>query len=261
MEPNTTNTLPPTVLVIFGATGNLSTKKIFPALYRLLELGRLPEQFHIVGIIRNSNIDALFQELEITLLRQTHGCDTDILARLKGMTSLFTMDSTLEADYLRLESLLDDMDATYGAKHNRLYYLAIPPAIFKSVLTCLASAGLNHEEDGAARRILVEKPFGTDLASARELVEMMSTHFTETQTFRIDHYLAKETAQNILVFRFNNPVIEGIWGRHFIDHIQITSAETQGVADRAAFYDGMGALRDIVQSHLLQLMALTMMDE
>lgn len=261
MEPNSeTSILPATALVIFGATGNLSGKKIFPALYRLLELGRLPEHFVIIGVVRSSVQKTIFQELEITLLRQRGGCDIEILNRLKDMTQLIQMDSTVQEDYQRLSEMLDAVDAKTGVKHNRLYYLAIPPSIFKTVLECLGAAGLNKEEGGIAQRILVEKPFGTDLASARGLVGTMNAYFSEAQTFRIDHYLAKETAQNILTFRFNNPVIDGIWGRHSIDHIQITSAETNDVADRAAFYEGMGALRDLVQSHLLQLVALTMME-
>lgn len=258
MEQNTTP-LPPTALVIFGATGNLSGKKIFPALYRLLELGKLPEHFVIIGVVRGSVQKTIFQDLEITILRQNGTCDQALVAKLKASTQLIQMDSTVEDDYLRLKELLDEIDQKSGVKHNRLYYLAIPPAIFRTVLVCLGAAGLN-QEDGAAARILVEKPFGTDLSSARELVTTMNAYFSEVQTFRIDHYLAKETAQNILTFRFNNPIIDGIWGRHSIDHIQITSAETNDVADRATFYEGMGALRDIVQSHLLQLVALTMME-
>lgn len=258
MEPNTT-TFPPTALVIFGATGNLSGKKIFPALYRLLELGRLPDNFVIIAVVRSSLQKTIFQDLEITLLRQRGSCDAALIAELKKMTQLIMMDSTVEDDYRSLKVLLEKIDADSGVKHNRLYYLAIPPAIFRTVLVCLATVGLNKEE-GAASRILVEKPFGTDLASARELVATMNAYFSEAQTFRIDHYLAKETAQNILTFRFNNPIVDGIWGRHSIDHIQITSAETNDVADRATFYEGMGALRDIVQSHLLQLVALTMME-
>jgi glucose-6-phosphate 1-dehydrogenase len=258
-EQNTT-TFPPTALVIFGATGNLSGKKIFPALYRLLELGRLPENFVIIGVVRNSLQKTIFQDLEITLLRQRGSCDQELLSKLRGMTQLIQMDSTVEDDYRALKAMLNDIDTKSGVKHNRLFYLAIPPSIFRTVLVCLAAVGLNMEDDGVAHRILVEKPFGTDLASARDLVATMNAYFTEVQTFRIDHYLAKETAQNILTFRFNNPLIDGIWGRHSIDHIQITSAETNDVADRAAFYEGMGALRDIVQSHLLQLVALTMME-
>ena len=258
MEQNTTP-LPPTALVIFGATGNLSGKKIFPALYRLLELGRLPQHFVIIGVVRGSVQKTIFQDLEITILRQRGSCDPELIAKLKACTELIQMDSTVEDDYCHLKEMLDGVDKKAGVKHNRLYYLAIPPSIFRTVLVCLGAAGLN-QEDGAAARILVEKPFGTDLSSARELVATMNAYFSEAQTFRIDHYLAKETAQNILTFRFNNPLIDGIWGRHSIDHIQITSAETNDVADRAAFYEGMGALRDIVQSHLLQLVALTMME-
>lgn len=252
---------PPTTLVIFGATGNLSATKIFPALYRLLELGRLPESFTIVAVVRKEvTKEQFFAALEKHLTGEGRDGSTTVLALLQERTRLIHMDSTNERDYAKLKNLLEEIDAKGKVVHNRLYYLAIPPSIFHAVLTALAHTGLNKESSGSAARILVEKPFGTDLESARTLIATMNEHFTEAQTFRIDHYLAKETAQNILTFRFNNPIIDGIWGRHSIDHIQITSAETKSVKDRAAFYEGMGAMRDIVQSHLFQLMALTMME-
>lgn len=257
----TSNRLPPTVLVIFGATGNLVGRKLLPALYHLMEAGRLPKSFRIVCVVRkDTTIESLVQQTEITLLRQDHECDPEILKRLQACMSIVKMDSTNKAEYRNLLNLLDELDKQAKIIHNRLFYLAIPPAIFNTVIGCLSYAGLNKPAKASSSRILIEKPFGTDYKDAKELVEFISNHFSEEQVFRIDHYLAKETAQNILVFRFNNPLIDDIWGRQFIDHIQITAAETIGIEGRAAFYEGMGALRDIVQSHLLQLMALVLME-
>ena len=266
MEENAPNKpkktqLPPSVLVIFGITGNLAQSKLLPALYQLLKLNHLPERFSVVGIFRegNINLDNIIQQTEIKLLRERKECDPVILERLKNMIKPVYMDSTKQEDYYKLSQELEQIDHEFKVAHQRLFYLAIPPNIFKSVIGCLGNAGLNVETD-AARRIFVEKPFGSNLASAKDLVEHISSHFNEHQIYRIDHYLAKETAQNILAFRFNNPLVEDIWGRQFIDHIQITASEIIGIEGRADFYEAMGALRDIVQSHLLQLMALMMME-
>lgn len=255
-------TKPPSVLVIFGSTGNLVQKKLIPSLYHLLKDGFLPEEFTIYCVARDydATIDSIVEKAEIALLRQSTNVDDNTLELLKSHMRLIFMDSTNKEDYVRLRDKLDELDAEKNIKHNRLYYLAIPPAIFQDVIECLGSANLNDESAGVARRILVEKPFGTNLQSARELVEHIGHYFNENQVYRIDHYLAKETAQNILAFRYNNPIIEDLWGRQFIDHIQITAAETIDIEGRANFYDNMGAMRDLVQSHLLQLLALTMME-
>jgi glucose-6-phosphate 1-dehydrogenase len=253
---------PATTLIIFGSTGNLVQKKLIPSLYHLLKDGFLPDDFNIVCVARDydATIDSIVEKAEISLLRQSSDINDTILGNLKAKMKLFFMDSTNGDDYVRLRNMLDGLDAEKGLKHNRLYYLAIPPDIFPVVVECLGRAGLNNETDNVSRRILVEKPFGTNLETARRLVSHISQYFNEQQVYRIDHYLAKETAQNILAFRFNNPLIEDLWGRQFIDHIQITSAETIDIEGRANFYDNMGALRDLVQSHLLQLLALTMME-
>ncbi len=252
----------PTALVIFGATGNLVQKKLLPALYHLLKGNFLPENFTIVCVVRDetATIESIAEKAEIALLRREHDEDESIMNKLKERMRLVTMDSTSQDDYHKLRDMLDSIDQEKGIAHNRLYYLAIPPAIFPTVIACLGNAGLNNEENGTARRVLVEKPFGTNLQSAQELVNHIGQYFAEHQVYRIDHYLAKETAQNILTFRFNNPLVEDLWGRQFIDHIQITAAEQTDIEGRANFYEGMGALRDIVQSHLLQVLALTMME-
>jgi len=256
------NTPPATALVIFGSTGNLAQKKLLPALYHLLKGGYLPQDFSVVCVARDesSTVDSIIEKARGSLSHHGQNIDEAALEQLKQRMQMIVMDSTNQDDFHRLKDVLDGIDQYTQKRHNRLFYLAIPPNIFTSVISCLGNVGLDNEEEGASRRILVEKPFGTNLASAKELVSHIAEHFKEHQVYRIDHYLAKETAQNILAFRFNNPIIEDLWGRQFIDHIQITAAETIDIEGRANFYEGMGALRDLVQSHLLQLMALTMME-
>jgi glucose-6-phosphate 1-dehydrogenase len=258
MKPAITD---PSALIIFGITGNLSQHMLLPALYHLESEHLLPEKFVIVGVFRREpDIDAILKEAEIQILRTREEADPTVLAQLRARIHPIKMNSTEPDDFKRLSTLLQDLDIAAETTLNHLFYLAIPPNIFKKVIGNLAASGLNASGPKHASRILVEKPFGDDLASAEELIGFMSEHFDEKQIFRIDHYLAKETAQNILTFRFNNPLIEGIWSRQFIDHIQITAIEKIGIQGRAAFYENMGALRDFVQSHLMQLMALIMME-
>ncbi len=259
MKPSATT---PAALVIFGATGDLAQHMLLPALYHLESEGLLPEKFAIVGIFRREpDVTEIIQEAEIQLLRSHSEVDLDVLAKLKARIHTVKMDSTNPDHFKLLAAKLRELDKIAEVKLNHLFYLAIPPSIFKSVIGNLASAGLNgSKNDDRESRILVEKPFGDDYDSAKDLIAFMSEHFEEKQIFRIDHYLAKETAQNILTFRFNNPLIEGMWSRQFIDHIQITAIEKIGIMGRAAFYENIGALRDFVQSHLMQLMALVMME-
>ena len=252
----------PTALVIFGVTGNLAQHMLLPALYHLDHQGLLPEKFYIIGIFRREpDVDALLVQASGQLERNGVTIDEPTMQRLRGRIHPVKMDSTIAEDFEHLTTKLAELDSLSEAKLSHLFYLAIPPNIFQQVLTNLAASGLNQPGPGdRASRILVEKPFGDDLASATALIEFMSKHFDESQIYRIDHYLAKETAQNILTFRFNNPLIEGIWSRQFIDHIQITAIEKIGIEGRGVFYENMGALRDFVQSHLMQLMALVMME-
>ena len=254
--------LKPSVLVVFGVTGNLARNKLLPALYQLLRFNHLPEEFVIIGVYRDASfsLDSLIEQVRGVLAADGTVVDEVALQKLKRVFRPIQMESTLHSDFLKLRTLLDEIDQTTGKRHNRLFYMAIPPDIFKSVVQCLADAGMNTHDSESTSRILVEKPFGSDLATARDLINYMGQCFHEDQIYRIDHYLAKETAQNILAFRFNNPLIEDIWGRQFIDHIQITAAESIGIEGRTSFYEGMGAARDIIQSHLLQLMALVMME-
>lgn len=258
----TSHTPLPTALVIFGASGNLSQIKLLPALYELLAYNHLPKNFTVVAIFRSSSIslDALMDRVELAMLRQGRTVDQSILRRLRGLIRPITMDSTKPEDYDRLRDMLDSLDTETGVQHQRVFYLAIPPKIFMPVIECLSHAKLNIETNGVARRIFVEKPFGRDLETATALIDGIKEHFGEHQIYRIDHYLAKETAQNILTFRFRNPLIKSIWSREGIDYIHIRALEKIGIEGRANFYEGMGALRDLIQSHLLQLMALVMMD-
>ncbi len=252
----------PAALVIFGVTGDLAQHMLLPALYHLESEGLLPEKLAIVGIFRREpDVTEIIQEAEIQLLRSHSEVDLDVLAKLKSRIHTVKMDSTNPDHFNLLVAKLRELDKSAGVKLNHLFYLAIPPNIFKKVIGNLAASGLNRSKDGEREsRILVEKPFGDDYDSAKELIAFMSERFDEKQIFRIDHYLAKETAQNILTFRFNNPLIEGMWSRQFIDHIQITAIEKIGIQGRTAFYENIGALRDFVQSHLMQLMALVMME-
>ena len=251
----------PSALVIFGVTGNLSQHMLLPALYHLENEGLLPDKFAIVGIFRRTpDVGALLKEAELQILRSHSDVNATVLAKLGQRINTIKMNSTDPHDFKQLAETLDRLDVEADTKLAHLFYLAIPPGIFKQVISNLAAAGLNKQDQDRPSRILIEKPFGDDLASARNLIDYMARHFDEKQIFRIDHYLAKETAQNILTFRFNNPVIEGLWSRQFIDHIQITAIEKIGIQGRAAFYENMGALRDFVQSHLMQLMAIVMME-
>ncbi|PID32258.1 glucose-6-phosphate dehydrogenase [Candidatus Saccharibacteria bacterium] len=260
--PNRTQPLPPSILTIFGMSGNLAQTKLLPAIYHLLAKDLLPQDFSVLGVFRSSSksLDHVLQQVEINLLRRHIDVDERALRKLRSIIHPIIMDSTNQADYTLLSQAIAAIDNQNDTPHNRLFYLAIPPDIFHNVIDCLRRAGLSQETTSYASRILVEKPFGTDYDSAKQLIKTMKQHVHERQIYRIDHYLAKENAQNILTFRFSNPLFEGMWGKHAIDHIQITAAESIGIDDRGSFYENMGALRDFVQSHLMQMMCLVTME-
>lgn len=251
-----------TVLIIFGATGNLVQNKLLPAIYNILKSHNLDIDLEIIFVSRNPKIvkEDILNKLDHQLMESTHQQKKKIRDFIKDRSRVIKLDSAEPEDFLKLKILLEDIDIQKNEKQNHLYYLAIPPAVFKSVVLCLAGVGLNIQNNQAYRRILVEKPFGINLYDAKNLIKFTRKYFNENQIYRIDHYLAKETVQNILTFRFNNPLISGIWNRKFIDHISITAYESIDIEGRAVFYEGMGALRDIIQSHLLQVMAITMME-
>ena len=252
----------PCTIVIFGATGDLTHRKLVPALYNLAADGDLPPAVTIVGFARREKSDDQFRnELENAsrkFSRQT--VRDDIWKTFAESIVYHRSEFEDEGGYKTLAKRLDKIDKESGTRGNRLFYLAAAPDQFESILKHLKAAGLNETCKGSWARVIVEKPFGTDLPSARELNRIVRNSFTEDQTYRIDHFLGKETAQNILVLRFANAIFAPLWNTHYVDSVQITAAETLGVETRAGFYEHAGALRDMVQNHLLQLLCLVAME-
>jgi glucose-6-phosphate 1-dehydrogenase len=244
--------------VIFGATGNLARVKLLPALYQLERAGRLPAAMPVIGIGRRDwDTPAWCQEVRAALEAAVKGGpDEAVLKRLEQRLEYFRLDLKRPDDYLPLADALGD-----GQRYprNLVFYLSISPEYYARVARSLAAAGLNRAQ-GSWSRLVVEKPFGYDLESARILDASLHKDFAEGQIYRIDHYLGKDTVQNIFVFRFANLMLEPLWNRNYIDHVQITQAETRGIEGRAGYFDGAGALRDMIQSHLLQVMALAAME-
>lgn len=255
----TMRSVPATALVIFGITGDLARRKLIPALYHLAEGNLLPDDFHIVGVTRQQiTAEELFGSLE----KFVPNPSPQTVGWLITHTSVFTMDLLNQEDYIRLKTTLDELETTIGIPMQRVIYLSIPAQSYAPIVKLLGSSGTHNKSAmGAPCRLLVEKPFGFDLTSATELIKTLSEHFTEDQLYRIDHYLAKETAQNILAFRFDNPLFKPLWDSKHIRQVTITAHEKIGIEGRIAFYEQTGALRDLIQSHLLQLLALVLMDE
>jgi glucose-6-phosphate 1-dehydrogenase len=248
----------PCAIVIFGASGDLTHKKLFPALYSLAFRRLLPERLAIVGVARTEGTDDQFRA-DMEQAVKAHARDPfrdDVWQSLAAGMRWLTTDFADEGGENKLHSTLAGLDEEFGLGGNRVYYLAIPPSAFPEVVEAVGK----REDSNGWTRIIVEKPFGHDLASARELSELVTRYFDESEIFRIDHYLGKETVQNMLALRFANGIFEPIWNRQFIDHVQITVAESIGIESRAGYYERAGAIRDIFQNHLLQLLALTAME-
>jgi glucose-6-phosphate 1-dehydrogenase len=252
----------PCNIVIFGATGDLTHRKLLPALYNIFASGELPPEVSIIGFARRPKTDDEFRnemgEAVRKFSRQTVRDELwDNFAK-----SLFYHQSDFDnADgYRSLGERLNQLDHERGTGGNRLFYFAAGPEQFETILQHLKEAGLNKSPNGGWSRVIIEKPFGTDLASARELNRVVDSAFSEDATFRIDHFLGKETAQNIMVLRFANAIFEPLWNTRYIDHVQITAAETLGVEARGGYYETAGALRDMVQNHLIQLLCLVGME-
>jgi glucose-6-phosphate 1-dehydrogenase len=248
----------PCILVIFGASGDLTRRKLFPALYSLAYRRLLPDQFAIVGVARMEVTDEEFKE-RMKEAVQEYGRDEfreDVWELLADGMRYVAMDFADEQGEDHVAETLNELDEERGTRGNRVYYLATPPDVFA---TAVREIGKRRKTQGWTR-LIVEKPFGRDLQSARELQSVIERYFDETEVFRIDHYLGKETVQNMMVLRFANGIFEPIWNRQFVDHVQVTVAESMGIEGRAAYYEQAGAVRDIFQNHLLQLVAITAME-
>jgi glucose-6-phosphate 1-dehydrogenase len=245
----------PTTLVIFGATGDLARRKLLPALYNLAHEGALPERFHLVGVSRkemeHGDYRAECEEAIRSFSRRTP--DEEVLAGLLGEVRYVPGTFDEESVYEELEKVLGEFEERTGEPLNRAFYLSTAPSFFPVIVEALGRQGLAAHED-AEVRLIIEKPFGTSLAEATELNRQVLAVFEEAQVFRIDHYLGKETVQNMLAFRFANGMFEPLWNRNYIEHVQITAAEDIGIGSRAGYYDHAGALRDLIQNHMLQLL-------
>ena len=250
----------PCVVVIFGASGDLTKRKLLPALFHLEQAGLLPEQFGIVGVARR-DLGATFAEDMKKGIVEFGGVKdgADKLDEFIGKVSYHAMNFDDDDGYTGLKSQLEKYDQQHGTKGNRLFYLAVAPEYFSDIIHRLGDHGMAHPDKGNVR-VIIEKPFGHDLESARELNDDVNKVFDENQIFRIDHYLGKETVQNILVFRFANGIFEPIWNRNYIDHVQITAAESIGIEGRGPFYEKAGALRDVVQNHMMELLSFVCME-
>jgi glucose-6-phosphate 1-dehydrogenase len=251
----------PTTLVIFGASGDLAKRKLLPAIYNLAHEGALPERFNLIGCARSEWSDDEFRDVAreaIQRFSRRRPDDTvldSLLERARYVSGNFDDASVFE----KIGGLAEQEDDDAGIAFNRVFYLAVAPTFFETIAEQLGQAGMNKRED-AEVRIVVEKPFGHDLASALHLNNALLSVFEERQVYRIDHYLGKETVQNTLVLRFANGIFEPVWSRSYVDHVQITASEDVALEGRAGYYDNAGALRDLIQNHLLQLLMLTSME-
>ena len=253
----------PSGLVIFGVTGDLSQKKLMPAVYDLANRGLLPPGFALVGFARREWKNQDFMEVVHESVKKYARTPyrEDVWRQLSEGIRFVAGDFDDDDAFDRLTKTLSELDANRGTMGNHAFYLSIPPRSFPVVTEQLRRSGLATPKDGEWRRVVIEKPFGSDLVSARELNAVVESVFPPDSVFRIDHYLGKETVQNILALRFANMFYEPIWNSNYVDHVQITMAEDVGVGGRAGYYDGIGAARDVIQNHLLQLLALTAMEE
>ena len=255
----------PSAVVIFGASGDLTRRKLMPALFSLASKQLLPPETAIVGFARQEMTDESYRAQmreDVEHLGGVEDIDSEVwdsfASRLRYITASFDEPDAFE----RLRGVLDELDRERGTKGNRVYYLATAPTFFPLIAERLGETGLTTHtpRGGQFSRLIVEKPFGTDLSTARELNERLSDVFDEDQIYRIDHYLGKETVQNLMVLRFGNAIFEPIWNRRYVDHVQITVAESLGVGTRGGYYDRSGALRDIVQNHMMQVLSVIAME-
>jgi glucose-6-phosphate 1-dehydrogenase len=251
----------PTALIIFGATGDLAQRKLLPAIYNLAHEGQLPERFEVIGVGRRTHEDEDFRDTVIASIERfsRRRPDPNVLEGLLEDSRYVQGSFDDDEIYEELARTLGEFDAGAGRKLDRVFYLSTAPEFFPLIAAKLGEAGL-AESEGVETRIVIEKPFGYDLASARRLNAQLLEVFDEQQIFRIDHYLGKETVQNLMALRFANALFEPVWNRNYIDSVQITAAEDIGIGGRAGYYERAGALRDLVQNHMLQLLALLAME-
>ena len=246
-------------IVIFGASGDLTHRKLIPALYNLYKIGRLSENFSVLGVARSELNDETFREKMREALIHNEETTPETLDAFCSHLYYQAVNTFDAQDYGKLVPRLDELHDKYQTCGNTLYYMSTPPSLYGVIPECLAAHGLNTEEYGW-KRIIVEKPFGYDEKTAQALDVQIHRFFEEHQIYRIDHYLGKETVQNLLVLRFSNGWFEPLWNRNFIDYVEITGAESIGVEERGGYYDGSGAMRDMFQNHLLQVLAMVAME-
>jgi glucose-6-phosphate 1-dehydrogenase len=254
---DSTRRAPAGVLVVVGASGDLTARKLLPALEQLSRRRLLPQAFAVVGVARTELTDDGFRQLMSDSVPDAGPAWADVIKASRYVTGDYSHPGTFQS----LASTIGEIERDIGSSGNRTFYLATIPAVFQEVADGLGAAGLNRAPSAdTAVRLVIEKPFGRDLGSARALDADLHRHFDETQIYRIDHYLGKETVQNVLALRFANAIFEPLWNRSYIDHVQITVAESLGVEKRGGFYETAGALRDIVQNHVMQVLSLTLME-
>ncbi len=253
----------PCGMVIFGVTGDLARKKLMPAIYDLANRGLLPPGFSLVGFARRDWADQDFAKVVHDSVREHARTEfrEEVWHQLAEGFRFVPGEFDDDQAFAQLKQTIEDLDRVRGTGGNHAFYLSIPPRYFGDVVGQLQEHGLTEDRPGTWRRVVVEKPFGSDLRTAQKLNETLSGVFSPESVFRIDHYLGKETVQNILAMRFANMLFEPIWNSNYVDHVQITMAEDIGIGGRAGYYDGIGAARDVIQNHLIQLMALTAMEE
>jgi glucose-6-phosphate 1-dehydrogenase len=251
----------PCIVVIFGASGDLTKRKLLPALFHLKQQNLLPEDFSVVGVARRDLSATFGADMQDGILKGG-GVDAGDSALKPFMEKVkyFATDFDNDEGFEKLKAFLADLDKQYGTKGNRLFYLAVAPEYFADIAGRLAKHGMTQAGEGNWVNVIIEKPFGTDLESAKKLNTEINAVLHESQIFRIDHYLGKETVQNILVFRFGNALFEPIWNRNFIDHIEITAAESIGIEGRGPFYEKAGALRDVLQNHVMEVLSFVAME-
>jgi glucose-6-phosphate 1-dehydrogenase len=255
---------PPTIITIFGATGDLSTNKLIPALFDLFQNGYLPFSFKVIGVSRREFSHEKYRDIaKNSIIEKATSFKEDLLDEF--LTHISYTQGTFDdkESYERLKSVLEREEHLFGQCTNKLFYLAVPPVYYKGIFEKLAASGLTKpcSDETGWTRILVEKPFGNDITTAQELDQVLGSLFKEEQIFRIDHYLAKEALQDILMFRFSNTLFEPLWNKDYIERVELTLSEKKGVDGRGAFYDGIGALRDVGQNHLLQMLAFIAMED